>query len=193
MIEIMSDLISRLLSISPASKTLGANSILFQQSDAVHVLYIVRSGAIHLVRHQSDGVAAVLQRAMPGKILAEASVYFDRYHCDAIAVSAATVSVVSVGDVIRLLESDLVFANLWSGYLARELQATRKRAEIMALRTVRARLDAWIAWNDGALPSKGAWRHLADEIGVSAEALYREFARRNVRIDKGTGSFKNSP
>lgn len=135
----------------------------------------------------------MFQRAMPDKILAETSVFFDRYHCDAIAVSAATVSAVPVGDVIRLLESDLVFVNRWSGYLALELQATRKRAEIMSLQTVRARLDAWIAWNDGALPSKRAWRQLADEIGVSAEALYREFARRDARVDKDTGSFKNSP
>jgi hypothetical protein len=40
------------------------------------------------------------------------------------------------------------------------------------------RLEAWLAWNDGVLPTKGAWKHLAEELGVSPEALYREITRR---------------
>ena len=42
---------------------------------------------------------------------------------------------------------------------------------------VSARLDAWLAWH-GELPPRGDWKQLADQIGVSPEALYREMARR---------------
>ena len=51
------------------------------------------------------------------------------------------------------------------------------RAEILALKTVAERLDAWIAWHEQR-PAKGKWRHVAEEIGVSPEAFYRELAKR---------------
>lgn len=177
MMVIMSDLISRLTSISISEKTIDAGAFLFLQGDPVHVLHIVRAGTVHLVRHQPDGATAVLQRATADKILAEASVYSDTYHCDGLAVSPATIRLIPVDDVKRLLAADGSFANLWAAYLARELQATRKRAEIMSLKTVKAKLDAWLAWNDGKLPLKGTWKQLADDIGVSREALYREVAK----------------
>jgi hypothetical protein len=63
-------------------------------------------------------------------------------------------------------------------HLGREVQKARTRGEILSRRTVREKLDAWLAENGGALPDKGVWRHLADEIAVSPEALYREIARR---------------
>ena len=137
---------------------------------------------MQLVRHQADGTATVLQRCTAGDLLAEASVYSDIYHCDAVSASPVAASVVPVAEIRRLLATDMAFATLWAAHLASELQATRKRAEIMSLRTVAARLDAWLAWNDGALPAKGAWRQLAGEIGISPEALYREIARRDRRV-----------
>jgi CRP-like cAMP-binding protein len=65
----------------------------------------------------------------------------------------------------------------WASYLAHEVQRARLHAEILSLKTVEARLSAWIAWN-GSLPSKGQWSLIALEIGVSPEALYREIANR---------------
>ncbi|MCF6272954.1 MAG: hypothetical protein L3J37_07145 [Rhodobacteraceae bacterium] len=62
--------------------------------------------------------------------------------------------------------------------LAYALRKSRKRAEILALKTVKPRLEAWLTWNHGLLPAKGAWHHVADEVGISKEALYRELSRR---------------
>ena len=70
------------------------------------------------------------------------------------------------------------FAESWAVHLSRELHATRLRAEVLSLRTVRERLDAWIAWNGESLPTKSTWKTVANEIGTSPEALYRELARR---------------
>ncbi|MGI0526663.1 Crp/Fnr family transcriptional regulator [Rhizobium giardinii] len=183
MIAIMSDLVARLNSISTSTKTFDQGGSVFHQGDPIHSLYVVMSGTIHLVRHQADGAATVLQRCTAGHLLAEASVYSDTYHCDAVSVSSVTMSIVPVAEIKRLLATDIAFTTLWAAHLARELQATRKRAEIVSLRTVKARLDAWLAWNEGVLPPKGAWKQLADDIGVSPEALYREVARRRVEVD----------
>lgn len=183
MIVIMSELISWLSSISISKKLIETGAFLFLEGDAVEVLHIVRTGAVHLVRHQPNGSKAVLHRATGNKILAEASLHSDTYHCDGMAVSRATVFLVPTAQVKTLLENDGSFASLWAAYLARELQATRKRAEIMSLKTVKTKLDAWLAWDDVAFPVKGAWKQVADEIGVSQEALYREVARRRKLVD----------
>lgn len=62
--------------------------------------------------------------------------------------------------------------------MSRQLQAARKRAELVSLRTVGERLDAWLAWSVAGMPAKGGWEDVAGEIGVSPEALYREMSVR---------------
>jgi CRP-like cAMP-binding protein len=151
---------------------------LFRRGDPVTDVYFVVTGAIHLVRYQTDGSALILQRAGPGSILAEASLYFDSYHCDAVASGEADTRAYAKASVKKLLLRSPGFSDIWANYLAQELQRTRLRAEILALRTVSERLDAWIEDNRGDFPPKGEWKHVASQIGVSPEALYREIAKR---------------
>jgi CRP-like cAMP-binding protein len=76
------------------------------------------------------------------------------------------------------LHEDPALAAAWAQHLALEIQRARAHAEILSLKTVAERVDAWITLNDGTLLPKGSWRRVASEIGVSPEALYRELARR---------------
>jgi CRP-like cAMP-binding protein len=179
MITIMSDpFIDHFLELSTGKATFAAGQHVFNQGDAIKWLYLMQAGTIHLVRHQADGNVAVLQRASPGMVIAEASVYSSRYHCDAVSVRNSEALIIPVNSVRALLRNEPAFAKTWASYLSHQLQQARKRAEIASLKTVAARLNAWLAWNDGLLPSKGEWKYLADDIGVSPEALYRELAKR---------------
>jgi len=67
-------------------------------------------------------------------------------------------------------------------HLALEVQRARANSELLSLKTVAARVDAWVTLNHGTLPPKGQWRQVASEIGVTPEALYRELARRGRQI-----------
>lgn len=179
MIEIMSHiLMDHIRSLSNGRRAFGAGQHVFNQGDDVASLYLVESGVVHLVRHQTDGDVAVLQRASPGLVLAEASVFSSVYHCDAVAVTDVNATSVPIKSIRHALRGNPDFAEGWASYLSYQLQQTRKRAEIASLKTVAARLESWLAWNDGGLPSKGEWKALADDIGVSPEALYRELSRR---------------
>jgi len=151
---------------------------LFRRGDPVADVYYVVTGAVHLVRYQTDGSALILQRAGPGSILAEASLYFGTYHCDAVASGDANTRAYAKASLKKLLLRSPEFSDIWANYLAQELQRARLRAEILALRTVSERLDAWIADNGGNFPSRGEWKRIASQIGVSPEALYREIAKR---------------
>ena len=161
-------------------RTLGfaAKEMVVDMEEAVSRFYLVKSGMVHLVRFQEDGGTMVLQRAGPGAILAEASVFAEGYHCAAVAVQASELQVYPIKAVRALLAENPEAALAYARHLAGEVRESRKRAEILALKTVSERLSAWLVWNRGELPPKGARHHVAEEIGVSREALYRELARR---------------
>lgn len=178
-------LIEALKRLEPVEHRYDAGEHLFLQGDQVAVLHLVVDGFARLVRHQADGSMLVLQRAGPGTILAEASVFSDRYHCDAIASAPVRSLAVRKSAIRARIACDADFAMVFVAHLAREVQVSRLRAEILSLRTVAARLDAWIAAHEGRAPARGEWKGVAGEIGTSAEALYREIARRRTRVAAG--------
>lgn len=166
-----------LLAGAAAARDLAEGAQLFERGDVVERLFLVCAGEVVLCRVGAQGEQVILQRAGPGDILAEASMFSDRYHCAAVAQTAARVRTVPMARLRRALEQDPAMAAALLRHMGRELRTARMRAEILSLRTVRARLAAWREWQGGALPERGKWRLLADELGVSPEALYRELAR----------------
>jgi len=171
------DLVDLLTSSGGRTRTLDAGENLFHLGEPVLSFFVVLEGEVHLVRHQEHGGVIILQRAGPGEVLAEASLFSDRYHCDAVTEKGAMVRIIPKRELRERLRKEPDFAEAWAAHLAREIQNTRLRSEILSLKTVASRLDAWLAWH-GELPPKGEWAQLADGIGVSPEALYREMARR---------------
>lgn len=174
----MSGDIADLLTCSGSRKrTLDPGEYLFHLGGSVAALFVVLEGEVNLIRHHEHGGTIILQRAGPDEVLAEASLFSDRYHCDAVAPTGATVRSSPKRELLDRFRQDPVFAEAWAAHLAREIQNTRFRSEVLSLKTVASRLDTWLAWYDG-LPAKGEWAQLAHQIGVSPEALYREIAKR---------------
>jgi len=176
MIVIMSDALSLLFEPGDAV-TLEPGQTLFHGGDPVRQVFLVTRGRMHLTRHGTAGQCAVLQRADAGDVLAEASAYSAQYHCAATAARPTRLCALPVHRFRDALRRDPALAEAWAATLARSVQAARMRAEIRGLRRVDQRLDAWLGENRH-LPPKGAWQDLADELGVTREALYRELARR---------------
>ena len=75
-----------------------ADEPVFRQGDGVHSIFQVREGAVAMVRHLSDGTMLTIATASAGETFAEAALFSDRYHCDAVArcksvIAAAPVAV----------------------------------------------------------------------------------------------------
>ncbi|MDF2118580.1 Crp/Fnr family transcriptional regulator [Roseiarcaceae bacterium H3SJ34-1] len=172
-----SDLAGLLERLPGRELAFAAGAPVFHIGDAVRFVHFVRKGTIHLIRHQDDGSSLILQRATSGAILAEASVYSERYHCDARAETDAITWAIVRRNLLHALSESPDLEKAWTHHLAHEIQRARLHAEILSIKTVAARLTAWCAWH-GGLPAKGQWANIANEIGVSPEALYREIARR---------------
>ena len=174
MIEIM---LRYIYALPHTQRVFRKGQYLFHQGDAVVSMFLIEAGEARLLRRQRDGGAIVLQQALPGSFLAEASLFTASYHCDATATTRLSARLISRNSMRKLFESDPAFAAAWASHLAGEVRSARLRAEILALKTVAERLNAWTAAN-GEFPPKGTWKTVAQEIGTSPEALYREIAQR---------------
>ncbi len=152
--------------------------MVFEREDPVEQMFAVLSGEVHLLRRQLGGGYVILQRAGAGAILAEASLISDSYHCAAVAVRDSELAVFGRAPLRARMRVDASLAENFAAHLAGEVRSARMKVEILALKRVGERLDAWLTWHDQAMPEKGEWQRLAREIGVSPEALYRELARR---------------
>lgn len=174
MISIMSDW--RQIFDHARMKTFEQGAIIFCREDPVHSMYLVRSGIVALERPLTDGIALTLNVATAGMALAEASLFATTYHCDAIARMNAEIAILPRAAFRSALRERPDAALSLIETHAREVQSQRARIEILRLRRVSDRLDAWLDLN--AKPPTGEWIRVADQIGVSPPALYRELARR---------------
>jgi CRP-like cAMP-binding protein len=180
MIAIMSDLASRLLSLSSRKRNCAVGEQLFRAGDPVEQIYLVLCGEIVLERISAGGGRLILQRARAHDIIAEASLFASRYHCDAIVTASSEVLSVPLPRIVDACRSAPDLMEAFARHFARQLQEARARAEILSLRKVSDRLDAWLSLHDGKIPEQGGRVFLAHEIGVTPEALYRELARRKL-------------
>ena len=178
MIEIMSD--HWLTSFEGASvRTLEAGESLFRRNDKVEMAFLVREGQVLLRRALKDGGLLTLHIANAGDLVAEASLFAAQYHCDAVTDRTTKVSAIPKAQLLKDFENGSWGGNLSVRALERttkELQALRTRIEIMRFRKVTDRLDAYLELNGP--PKEGGWVHVADWIGVTPPALYRELAKR---------------
>lgn len=174
MIFIMSDWI-HIFDGAPVRR-FAKDATVFRQKDPVQSMYLVRSGRIALERPMTDGVPLILHIATTDMALAEASLFADSYHCDAVARSDATVASLPRTKFLTEIRKRPDAALSLIETHAKHVQAQRTRIEILRLRRVAERLDAWL--NIHGEPPKGEWINVAEQIGVSAPALYRELAKR---------------
>jgi CRP-like cAMP-binding protein len=159
------------------SLELPPGAFLFHAQDIVRSMFLVEEGEISLERVQDNGQITCFQRAEVGDVLAEASAYAQKYHCDARVVQNVRVRRIGKAYFKSQLRKDPALADAWASQLARAVHKARLIGEIRSFKAVSDRLDAWLD-EVQELPPKGQWQSLAHEIAVSPEALYRELAKR---------------
>jgi CRP-like cAMP-binding protein len=176
----LSELFDILCGESEALNRCDIGSLLFARGDEVKSLFVLEDGEVKLSRSLKSGKELVLHRSKARSIVAEASIYSAIYHCDAICLSLCTVRKLSISQFLILIDENSKLSSAWSAHLARNLQSARYRSEILTMKKVSERLDAWHDWHSSDFPPKGKWKEIAAEIGVSPEALYRELATRKL-------------
>lgn len=178
MIAIMTDDPLAALFADAPRRVLRRGALIFRRDDPVRQALWLERGRAALTRPASTGAGLTLGQAEGPCWLAEASAFAERYHCDAEALTEVALRALPKARLIEAVTTSAPgLALTLIERLSRELRDARARAERLALKTVAERLDAWEAAL-GPKPATLSWARVADEIGVTPEALYRELSRR---------------
>lgn len=160
---------------------LARGEAVFRRADAATAVYEVRSGRVRLERNQDDGSILVVGVLLAGDGLAEASVFGESYHCDAVAEVASRLAVYGRERVLRQLDEEPDLASRWLARASAEVRRLRALLELRGIRPLTTRVTAWLRLRDEVSGQSGSadrpLRAMADELGVSPEALYRALAQ----------------
>jgi CRP-like cAMP-binding protein len=174
------DTIPPALGAGSTVRQLAAGESLFNQGDPAIAIYQVDSSRLRLVRRTSDDHLVILHTARRGEFFAEASLFAETYHCDAVAAAPSRVRVYPKAEIIALLRTEPAFAEAFMTRLAHQLQELRTRMELRNIRSARERLVQYLRLrteSDGrSVRVEGQLQDIAAEIGMTREALYRTLA-----------------
>ncbi len=174
---------------SRQTRSLRQGEALFRQGDEAIAIYWVERGRVRLERRTFDGCSILIHTALAGEFLAEASLFADTCHCDAVAAEPSLVYFYPRAAVLNLIQSDPATAMAILATTARQLQKARQRLELRNVRSARERLMLHLqlqADHEGRITITGDLQDIAAEVGLTREALYRSMAEleRSGHIDR---------
>jgi len=177
---IVPDWIPDALRTTAITRDLDRSEMLFRREDRPHGLYLLEKGEIRLTRTDAEGREIILFRAMPGDTLAEASLFSETYHCDAVASVPSLVHLYPKAAVLAAFAADPAIAEAFMATMARQVMTLRTRLENRNFRTARERvlhhLGLQVTSHDRVVRLTGDLKTMASELGLTHESLYRTLA-----------------
>ncbi|MFD0917564.1 Crp/Fnr family transcriptional regulator [Pseudahrensia aquimaris] len=158
-------------------KSVLQGSLIFRSGEKSTGFFHLLEGEVRMIRYAKDGADISIHRAFSGQSFAEASLYSDTYHCDAVALKACSIVKFDKALVLHHLETNAVFAMKMTAHLAGQVQDYRRLLELRAIRSAQERVYAGIA--EGWL--KGSVLSFASQLGLTHEATYRALSNLTKR------------
>jgi CRP/FNR family transcriptional regulator, dissimilatory nitrate respiration regulator len=162
------------------TRTLQAGEFLFRQGDAAMFVFAIERGQLRLERRTFDGRLVPLHLARAGETFAEAALFADQYHCDAVTLTEAVLKALPKATLLVELEQSRGQAPTLVHAMARPLHALRQRLELRNVRSARERvllaLEQRVADESRTVVLEGPLQDFAADLGLTREALYRTLA-----------------
>lgn len=171
-------------------RTLARGEVVFRQGHAAAAIFLVERGRIRLTRSLEDGTSVSIHVAEAGESFAEAALSAQRYHCDAIADLPSTVLCLPKRDLLAAFAADPAESLALASALAGQVRDLRSALELRKIHSAPKRLLAWLqlhaSGNPPAMLQRRSWTLIADELGLTREAVYRALAslEREGRIER---------
>jgi CRP-like cAMP-binding protein len=160
--------------------TLAPQEVLFRQGDTPLGLVLVLEGQMDLIRWTAGGRSIRIHRALRHETFAEASLFAQACHCDAVAAKATVLTILPRRTVLDAFAAKPDLSSRFTTYLAQSLMDARRLLEVRALHPLpeglMARLAELVDGNDD-LPANISLLSLAQDLDVTAPALYRALAK----------------
>lgn len=138
-------------------------------------LYWVASGELQLVRYTPQGERVILQRCTRG-VLAEASLFSDRYHCDGEAAADTLVWMLPLADFhAALAQAD--FSRAYTMWLSQTIRNLRSQCERLSLPGAGERVLHYLREYGRFDLDGGPLKAWAGALGITHEHLYRTLSQ----------------
>lgn len=174
------DWLSAAIRQSSTLHKLEPGEALFHQGDKASAVFEVEQGRLRLIRHTLSSRDVVLHTARSGELFAEAALFADRYHCDAVAAVASRVRAYPKRKLLAAFRKDPALGEHFMASLANQVQALRTQLEQRNIRSARERVLHYLMLavvEDGfTVPLDGTLMDLAAELGLTHEVFYRTLA-----------------
>ncbi len=164
----------------------------FRQGDPTMGIFFVKSGNVCLTRVTESGNAVTIHNARADDMFAEASMYSDHYHCDAVCVAPSEVVRVSKQAIQLRQREDATFSEAITKRLAMQVQDYRQLLTLHAVKSANERVLLAVAV--GKLT--GSVTQFASQVGLTREACYRalrELSDQGLLIKTGRGRYAPAP
>ena len=160
----------------------------FRQDDKTRGLFFIIQGKVELRRFTQAGQSVIIHRAMERETFAEASLFSEHYHCDAIAITKIHIVELDRTVILNKFHSEPDFAMAIAQRFARQNQSYRRKIELLAIKSAEERiltaiLEGFLAENIKAF---------ASDIGLSHEVVYRGLAnltKKGKLVKSGRGKY----
>jgi CRP-like cAMP-binding protein len=149
---------------------------LFREGDRSPGLCLITDGMIDMVRWTGRGRRVLIHRARAVETFAEASLFSDACHCDAVATVPSELLIIPRAEALALMNSDREAALLVIRHLSGALRDARRLVEIKSVNPLPERLLMYLeehADPEGNLPIDLRFNAIADTLGASPEAVSR--------------------
>lgn len=161
------------------SVALEPGQALFRQGDSPPGLPFLTNGRIDLLRHTESGRSVRIHAARAGETFAEASIFAEACHCDAIAAEPSSLRLLPKRSVLEAFDTQPTLGQVFSLHLAQSLMAARRLLELRAITPLTERVLARLsdlADSTGTLPRQTSLLSVAADLDVTPPALYRAIA-----------------
>jgi len=169
--------------------TLKKQETLFNQGDSVSGLFYLESGEVTLSRYGLAGEEIIIHLARSQETFAEAAIFSEAYHCNAVATENTLITKISTRTVLEYAENHPDFSVKLMARFASQIQTLRSQKELIAIRSAHERV--YIAISQGLL--KDSIKQFSATIALSHEATYRALAKlvsdkRLIKVGRGNYS-----
>ncbi|MEO0915496.1 MAG: Crp/Fnr family transcriptional regulator [Pseudomonadota bacterium] len=149
--------------------TVRKGTVLFREGETTDGLFVCLSAAVRMERSGPDGEPVTIHTVERLQSFAEASVFSDTYHCDAV--------VLADGEIVRIPKSivlagfsDIEFSTAYNRIMSRQVQTYRQIVEIISIRSAVERVYAAVV---AGLLEATTVMNLSKRIALTHEATYR--------------------
>jgi len=156
---------------------LKKGDVLFYPKDNVRYMYVVKQGEVKMIRHTRNGDLAILQLAKTGDLLAEASLFSEKYHCMAV-VESERVELLLFERIALLhaLKMDSKSMLELLSLFSQQIRQQRTMLELHRIRSARQRIYTYFQLHvdkNHQITMSCSYKDLAYQLGLTHEALYR--------------------